>query len=281
MATFKMTMLFNHVSGISSPNQPLHRTGGWSESWYKDGNSVSDIVAAFTGTGVAAQAGVALGPARAALLPFGASITGIRVQSVVPAAPAQSIGILLPGQAGNLADVPQMAVLLACPGLGVNNIRRVALRGIPDAQVIEGEASYTGPYLGQLQTFIALLNSWKFRGRDLSQPLNKIVSITALGVITFEGNVTYSPLDFVRILKAKDSTGNLRGGRFQITVVGPNSNQVTIGGWPFGATTGGSARKDAVVYPLVDSANTKANRVVVKKVGRPFVAYRGRRSRKR
>jgi hypothetical protein len=283
MATFKLTTLFQYSSAVSTPNSPLHRTGGFSESWYIDAANSGQVV-----TGAQLMPGqfgiTGLWPARAQLLPVGTSIIGYRVQQVSPPGPSQAGAILYPGTAGIQADVPQMALLCRAQGQGVNNIRRFTLRAVPDSQVVEGEAAFAAPFLRDLQTFFQSLNGWKFRGRDLSQPSFRIVSITPLvgggATVQCEQLPTVVVNDMVRILRTVDATKNSRGARVQITAVGPG-NSVTINAWAFGACTLGSIRKDAVVFPLVDINNTGFGRVVVRRIGRPFVGFRGRRSKRR
>jgi hypothetical protein len=166
--------------------------------------------------------------------------------------------------------------------LGVRNIRRVALRGIPDINVVEGEYQPQGTFPANLNSFIQALAAWQFRGRDLSQAAQPVLTIGATGLVTAVSPLAFIQLQMVRVLKAKDSSGNLRGGRFQVATVGPNANQITLLNWPFGACTGGNVRLDtANIYASVDAANTTSGRIVVKKVGRPFTQYRGRRGRRR
>lgn len=284
MALYKVTMIFQGTSAISSPNAAVHRTGGWSESVYMTplAGQVPIQVPQF---GQVNLGGVVLPllPARANMLPLGYGIVGLRLQAINPTGPSQSIGVNYPGVTE--ADVPQMALLAKVPSVGANNIRRMILRGIPDAYITEGEFTPNLAYQAALFQFFASLGGYQFRGRDLSQPSFRIVKISptagTAAAVTFEANVPYQLLQFVRILKSKDATGNLRGGRAQVTVLGGAGNLITIDPWPFGPTVGGSARLDGVVYPTIDAGNIALSRVVVKRVGRPPIGYRGRRSRRR
>lgn len=279
MAVFKMTTLFQYASGASNPNLPLHRTGGWSESWYATGNVNSDIINLFNGVGLAAGR-VGFWKARAVLLPVGTGIIGFRIQSVSPIGPIQTGALSLVGPAGQLADTPQTALLIRSPAIGANNIRRWTIRGVPDVQITEGEYQPGGSFGAGVPLMILELAGLQFRGRDLTQPSLRIVSITAVGLVNLEVPYTGAVNDMVRILRTVDAGKNLKGGRFQVTAIGPG-NSVTLNTWPYGATTLGSLRKDAVVYPQVDYLNTSVARVIIKKVGRPFVGYRGRRSKRR
>lgn len=290
MPTWKATMFLQHASNVSSPNAAAHRTGGWSESWYSGAASLQALLANLgigaappTQIGGAVLPTIGLLPARAALLPLGSTIVGARVQQIVPLAGAQSLSALFPGNPNWEADVPQMALLCRMPGLNVANIRRFTLRALPDQFVTEGEFTFGTIFATAVQNFFQSLANFQFRGRDLSQPTVKIVNITsgATFIVTCETAFAPTVNSFVRILKTRDSTGNLRGGRFQVLTVGPGNNVFTIGLWPFGNTTGGSARVDGIVFPTCDAQNAATGRVVTRRVGRPFVQYRGRRARKR
>lgn len=280
MPVFKLTTLFQHLSGASTPNLPIHRTGGWSESLYNTGNAAIDIINNASGINTPQLAN--LWPCRAQLLPLGSAIVGYRIQAVSPPGPAQSGVMNLPGTAANLADIPQMALLLKCPAVGTNNIRRVKLKGIPDSMIVEGEYQPSAAYNTLMNNFITSLTGWQFRARDLSQASIRLVSCSGPEPFTFFSEVppTFVVNDFVRIMRMLDLSKNLRGGRFQVLSVGPG-NTFTVRGWPYGNCTFGSARKDAVIYPVIATSQTSVSRVVTARVGRPFVGYRGRRSKRR
>src|SRR5262249_56600644 len=134
-----------------------------------------------------------------------------------------------------------------------------------------------------VSSFLVALNTWNFRARDLTQTTVKIVNIAVVaGVTTVNTEVPPTVLvnDFVRILRTLDANKVQRGGRIQVLTVGPG-NAFTIGLWPFGSTTGGSARKDGIVFPLFNGSIAAVSRSVVAKVGRAPFQYRGRRTKRR
>lgn len=289
MPIFKATMLFQQVTAASSPNAPVRRLAGWSESWY--GNFADQP----TCLGFLVIGGVQGGPAvnnpvgariltqdRGALLNIGQSIVGVRVQQVSPPGPTIAFPVNVAGGTTQ-EDIPQMAMLCSAKGLGVNNTKRFTVRGMTDSIVVEGEFNQGNISITEFQNFFKSLGNWAFRGRDLSQTTFKIVNIIQAANVLVTTELPYAPAvgSFVRILKSKDTSGNLRGGRFQVLTLGPLANQFTIGLWNFGSTTGGSVRTDATIYPAVDPANCFVLRIVTRRVGRPFVQYRGRRSRRR
>ena len=279
----KCTMLIQQATAASSPGAPVKRIAGWSESWYWPGTSLQSAITAMTGA--KARGGIVLIPGlallRAALLNLGGSIVGIRFQGVNPIGPSQTLAVNYPGKGET--DFPSASLLTYIPGQGVKNIRRHALRGLEDAQVFEGEYSPSSAYTTLMQTYFAGLVGFQFQGRDLSQPLQPIDNIDGTGKVTTIANHPYQPGEWVRILKSKDSSGNLRGGRFNIPMASTVTNSTfTISRWPYSSTTGGNARLDpGPQYFNADWSNATTGRVVYKKVGRPFVAFHGRRSRRR
>lgn len=276
--TIKFTMLIQDATAVSNPNAPVHRIAGWSESWYYPGTNIQACLAAAFGTGgLIPQLGLV--PTRAGLLSLGSSVIGQRVQVVDPPGLAQSLNNVYPGNGLFATGYPSVALLSKVPGIGVRNIRRVLTRGLPSAVVTEGEYTPTALWNVALALYVQALAGWQFRGRDLAQPIFNVLTISPAGLVQCQQNLPFATNQPIRILRTKDVTGDLRGGRFIVSTTGPLSSQCTILNWPYGATTGGTVRADAVVYPAVDTANFAPGRTVVKKVGRPFYQFRGRRSK--
>jgi hypothetical protein len=274
----KLTMLFQLTTNISHPLSPNRRIGGWSESWYFPGQDAAAArAAALNGVGNIPS----IMSTRAGFLPNGAAIIGARFQVVDPRGPSQSIGVSLPGTYNVESDVPQMALLVRIPGVGVNNVRTTILRGLPDDRVREGELFATQAFAVAIGAWVTSLPPWRFRGRDLSQPTIKMISISSTGVVATETPHGYGMGDMVRISRTVLSSGDFGGGRFQVSVLGPGALTFTVLNWDQGLGLGGSVRKDGIIYPQPDISNLSFQRVVVRKVGRPFVGYRGRRSRRR
>lgn len=278
----KGTQIFTHTSRVSDPASPIHRIGGWTESYYWEGATIEQFRNEFLG-GPNPAGGVWLGLSllRARLLPTGANIVGQRYQQVNPVGPSQSLGRLFAGSAGILNDVPQMTLLCDAPGVGVKNVRRLFLRGMPDVRVTEGEFDAPAGYISALQDFFDFLAKFSFRARDLNQPQIPVVSITSGGVVTSSAAVPFLQNSFVQIGRAKTATGGNVTGVFQVDSVGPGFGVFQLKNWTLGSTTGGYARGYAIIYPKFDAPSVHFNRIVVKKIGRPFTQYRGRRSKRR
>jgi hypothetical protein len=284
----KCTALFQLATNVDFPNLPQRRIGGWSESWYVPGISIPTALQLFNGISLTSTLSY-LGwcAYRAALLPPGALIVGQRFQVINPTQPpspgaSQTLGQLFPGGWGEPADIPQQALLCSCASVGTNNIKRFTLRGIPDARVVEGEFQASGPYNQLLQAFFTSLNGFLFRGRDLSQTTFNLVGITALGVATTVQAHNYTVGQIVRVLRSKTVDGDLIGGLFRVSAIGPDQFTFTMGNWsPAEATTGGRVRLEQITFPAVDVTRTFFQRATTRRVGRPFTQYRGRRSVRR
>lgn len=273
MALFKATLLFSLTTNAETPNAAESRIGGWSESWYTSAVDQAEVRRRLMGPNPGSPP---LAQRRAALLPRGARIVGQRYQQIDPAGPSQQTSVNLPGSADLSADVPQMAMLISVPSIGRTNIKRLVLRGIPDARVVQGEYFPSDAYDIALRTFFFGLVGWQFRGRDLSQATLVIEGVSAAGEVTTEVNHPYVVGDYVRILRTQDQGGNLFGGRFRV-IAPVTARTFVLNGWEGGITDGGKVRLDAIVYPNVDAAAIQIGRVVVRKVGRPSSGYVGRR----
>jgi hypothetical protein len=278
----KCTALFQLATNVDFPNNPTRRLAGWSESWYFAGSSIQNAQSLFQGINLVGGIGIpGWCSLRAAMLPGGAAIVGQRYQVVNPTGPSQVTGQLFPGSSGATADIPQQAILIYVPALGANNIRRSTLRGIPDPIIVEGETAFTPAFTTALSSFFSFLQNFQFRARDLSQPTFTILNITAAGVVTCETPHTLQVGQMVRILRTRTADGDLIGGRFQVSAIGPGNTVFTLLNWtPAEATTGGKVRVDAIVFVPVNPAGCVAGRAVTRRVGRPFTQYRGRRSRR-
>lgn|SRR5262245_31335055 len=274
MPAIKVTMLFQQATNFSNTSSPARRVAGWSESWYSAG---TDIQRAIRNTvGAAGRSGPGLCEARAGLLCKGASIVGQRFQQVDPKGPSQSLNKTYGGWDSSIGDIPQMSILYRVPSTDSPNIRRGILRGIPDAAVVEGELATYAAWYSWLPTYYRALQFFTFRGRDLTAPAVKILDIDETGLVNCEVAHTYALNDMVRILRTLDERGIFQGGRFQIDTLGPGAVKFKVRNWTFGKTTGGTVRKDGIVYPTIDWQNITTGRVITRKVGRPSGQYRGR-----
>lgn len=271
MAT-KCTMLLQLGTSLDPASaQTVRRVAGFSESWYSTAPLTPALENLF----------LLLAQRRAALLPATGSIVGFRFQTTDGLTSGATVTRIksIPGTAGNQTDVPQMALKFDIDANGTPNQRIWLMRGVPDAQITNGEYQPSATFRTNVNTFFTTLGtSWAFRGQNLTTPTTPIFSISALGVITWLANPGYADGSILRVLRARDSAGRSNGGRFLVSNVVANTGQLL--GWTFGASTGGKSRLYQVIFPpipaTVDAALTA--QAVVKKVGRPFSLYRGRRA---
>lgn len=267
----KCTMLFGYASNAAGASV-VTRTAGWSESIYQVGTSIPTVRAQFE----------VLCRKRAALLPDKCALIGQRYQIVNPVGASQSFDTQFPGSGLRPADIPQMALLVKLIGSATRNTRAMMLRAIPDAMVIDGEYVPDSNYRSLVTVLMNELSggAWSFRARDLGQPQFPILSIAQTGtdgIVTAEVDVPYVVGDFVRILKTRNVGDRAVGGRFRVSAA-TGGNVFTLQNFTLGNTTKGQVRKDLVIYPNVGSATPV--RISTHKVGRPFNAYRGRRSKR-
>jgi len=273
MPHVKATMLF---SLTTAPDNGLDnaRTGGWSESWYFSG-TIAETVTAFTsGAG-------ALCPLRAALLPATASIMGQRYQTVdpLPVGAAISRARDFPGRPVLVTDVPQMALLISCVGVAVPNVKHFVMRGVPDENVVGGEFKPVVSYANALELFLAKLGTFKFKGMDSTVPKIAVSEVnTAAGTCTTKVPHNFVVGDRVRFTGLQNSQ-TVKSFSEERTVISiPTVNTFVFASQLIGFTyTIGFVRKKTTIYIPVDPANSEVQRATVRKVGRPFDQYVGRR----
>jgi hypothetical protein len=293
--SIKVVVLFQTVTQPSAAVGPLGITltttsapnigyvarqhiAGWSEYFYFYTDSVIDLLSALrTGFGGLP----AYLPARAALLPPSGQIVGVRLYQG-GAGKGQSYGFSYPGQAGLEQDFPQSALLCKTGPPGVAVSRRFTLRCIPDDVVQGGEFTPSPGYANAVANYFQALYNFTFRAFDPTAATAGIFNISAAGVITT--TIAVQPFlvnQIVTITRTLD--GNQLFHKFQgvVTSVGPAQNQFTVSGWTFGACTGGTVSLKSKLHYSMNPSVSAVSRIVVRKVGRPFEQYRGRRSKRR
>jgi len=271
MPTIKCTMLIQQNTGGGAGQ--LVRVGGWSESWYSQ----------ITGTELISRFN-SLCQVRAAMLSPDARIIGQRYQQVEPEVTSSQVAsVTFPGTSGTAGDVPQMSVLVKVVAQAPNpNIRQWAIRGVPDARVVNGEFVPSIQWTQSFNTFQSTLQglAFRFRGRDLLASQGAINFIDATGEVWMNSPITTSDGTLVQVIKAMNEDGRQVGGTFQV-MGSPTSTNLNLRNYNLGLLQGGRLRVVTFIYPLVESGLTSLGRVTVRKVGRPFFSFRGRRSNRR
>lgn len=274
-------MPYRHTSIFGLTTQPTALTkaqphsGGWTESFWTAG-----LIDEPSYNEWAAN--------RAALLPKQAAIVGRRSQlytiagnKLLPGGSA-NLKFLFPGNNGYDCDVPQMALEATAGSRTTANVSRFTLRGIPDAQVTNGEYQPTAAFNNQCDFFFDLINTQNlsFVARDLGAATSRINSV-GLGIVT-----TAAPLagvvanqTYVRFFKCRTHQGLPVKGSYLVTLI--NGNSYTLQGLDqlVQVSSSGQLRVDTIL--LCGMKRPIFSRIVVKKIGRPSQSYRGRASKRR
>lgn len=268
MAMQKCTALFQ-LTTTSSESSYGSRLAGWSESFYSALTNPTQVRSDFQ----------ALCRARAALLPESGAIVGQRYNQVNPTGPSRSEAVICPGVKLSNCDVPQMAALCRAFARNTNNVRNLILRGVPDARVVDGEFQPSRNWLGAFTSFVQVMTDkqFAFRGRDLAQTLYPVQQISDAGVMQLEVAASYVVGDYVRVLRTVNESDRKVGGRFRISIV-TDATHYVLQGWDKGNTVRGQVRKDAIIFPVIGDATLE--RIITRKVGRPFGQYVGRLARR-
>lgn len=273
--SYRYDMLFQLTTVPTQASKAISHTAGWSESHWRQNVLTQDD-----------QILTRMLNARAGMLPKQAAMIGLRIGQFTIAGnrvlPGQTSirKFLKPGQQGYSCDVPQMALELGASTSGVNS-SKFSVRGIPDNQVVQGEYAPTDAWDQRLQEYMNALSSqgWQMLGRVLTNETFKINGISASGVCTLAVAPTFANGAQIRVLRCNDTNGAPVNGVYQASQVAGTT--FVLNNWPQGVVVvaKGSVRVDAVDnFTLID---VEPSRIVVRKVGRPFEQYRGKRSRRR
>jgi hypothetical protein len=255
------------ISFIMTQPTGKQRVGSWSETWYRDG-AASEIVAPINDWI----------KRRCAMLPSVAGCNGYRVQLV--GGRGEITRNYVPGNITTEQDIPQMALNCSCKGSGTQNVKTFQMRGIPDGNVIEGDFQPTAAFNTAFNQFGGQLagSQFRFKAKDLTKPKVRIVSVTAGGEFTLNGDMDFAVGDFLQVLKCTNTVGDTVKGEFYVQTR-TTARTGTFLNWAHGIVTlKGEMRLVAYIYPLVQSGTVKAVYITTRKVGRPFDLYRGRAS---
>jgi len=276
----KCTMLFQLATGTEQPNPSLRRIGGWSESFYFPGNDIQVADLYFNG-------GPGGPPAswcelRAGLLPSSAQIVGQRYQIVDPVGRSQSLNKIWNGGSGLSCDVPQMALLTRLISATTPNTRMYIIRGIPDQMVIDGEYRPSIAYRNAVNRLLVACSQLAMKVKPIESPRCSIATVDNTGLITFNTQrPTSTPFARIELRNVLSSNGTTINGNFATENLPSNPLQLKLLVWDGSNAHGGQAFIVSSNYPQFSSTGFTIGRVIVRKVGRPFVAFRGRASVRR
>jgi hypothetical protein len=283
MAVYRNSLLMAITTNPANKVSASPHSGGWSESFWLNGST-------FLPAGWQKWAAV-----RAAMLPSTASVIGFRVQTYTIAGNkllpgGSSVGKLnVPGTTLYTSDLPQCALELSFSLAGATNSIRSRLASIPDEQISQGEYQPTGPFMAAVQAYIAFVvgtgGGQPFAGvvRNLSLASARVFSLAGTTLTIAPGSTLNAPGQYVRFHRVYDDNGNPVKGSYLVTaaVVGANNTVLTLA-QNLGQTItkpNGLVREDLLTVQNINAGTV--GRALVRKIGRPFASYRGRRSKQR
>ena len=269
MAT-KVTYLFELDTVAGGVSQG--REAGWSESFYR----ADDPSPGADGTIFL------LGSYRAALLGATAVLQNIRIQQTdgVTVGPSRLLQAFLQGAPSLVVDQPQNSIRIRLSTGGSNSQRTLILRGIPDDMVKGGTYTPTAPFAAAVNDFYQNLNvgAWCWRGVNVAATATPVLSVSAAGVITGTIPLTFVVGQRIQVLRTVNACGQRKG--LIGYVIAAAGGTATIGNWTFGDCTGGKVRAYGITFPAIAAPpSTRPITATVRKVGRPFDLYVGRRKR--
>lgn len=287
----KLTLLISVTTDPTNRAAAAAHSGGWSESFYWQQNTFLQ------------QGDFQLwANARATLLAAECSVTGYRQQNftiqgnrLLPGGGATGV-VLAPGTMGANVGPPQSSLMVSFTITGQPQSVRHKLAGLPESMISNGEYQPTPAFAANVTKYISFVTGntqnspFKAAGitRDLTQPSCQVSSIVPgadnTAVITTLSPTGTAVGGFIRLHRVKDTAGDPVIGVWPVTVVTPGAGTMvayTVTGYLTAQAVtkpNGLARNDLLVVNSL--AGGTPNRLVVRKIGRPFVQYRGRRSKR-
>jgi hypothetical protein len=274
MPLVKVSTLISFVTRPVDLGSAAAHAGGWSEQVWCPTPPFSRIQA------------VGFGTVRANLLPQLCTIVGLRQQiytiagnKLVPGG-ASVLPLNLPGASAYTINNPQSSLALRITSAGVANVGRYTLRAVPDEVMVNGEFNGDLIYKGRIDALAAAMIAYQtgFVGRNLAAVSASCLGSDGTSMIVANSGI-FAVGDFVRFVKIKGSTSLPVSGTFQITAILPGNKITFVGGAGSNAKPGGTIRVDGIGY--FTTAAVSIGRAGVRKVGRPFGGYVGRRSKRR
>lgn len=261
MPIWKGTLLYQ--AGTELP-----RVAGFSESFYTDVDTADNAFGRLSRYLLN----------RRVLMASSVVCIGLRVSDVANPGVSFTQRFREPGQAGIAADIPQMALQLECNS-AAGAKRQFLLRGIPDARVIGGEYSPTQWFTTELSRMRATMRDYLLlRVTSRTEPQIPVQVITGDGAFILTAPMTYNVGEKLQAMRMQDAFGRTVKGTYTVSAK-TNSTVGTLANWTAGTITIGRLRRRSIIYSPITSVSLV--KVGTRKVGRPFVQYSGRRSRRK
>ena len=267
MAVIKFTFLFNWRS-----------RSGWSETFYRDLTSFADLA-----DGNVTRISRNIATKRAGCLTVNAIIQAVRVSNTSTPNIVRVIQLNMPGTLGSFfgdattnSDVVNVALLSNL--VGASGARRsYMLRGLPDADVVNGQVTFArfgqGPYT---EWFTELTNgSYRIRDNIKGVPF-AVVDITgATGILTTVAPPPW-PANQALLIRTR-TVGNGKKISWTGKTIATGANTTTLRNWKYGDAQAGISFALTPTYtPITDSVITEPKWARTRKTGRPSDLSRGR-----
>jgi len=252
------------------------RTGSWTESLYGP-SDVPAITALLKGPRNPPSVFPYL-QARANILNNAATIVGVRLY-LSGAGKGQLIPAQYKGVYGR-GDQPSAALSLLATAKDSGQSRRWDIRGVPDDQIKNGEWAPTTDMAHRMKELFASMSGLGWMKKSSLNQVD-IFNITAPGVVTTRVVHGFGIGNIVTIKRTyNQSSQTQQGGEFKVSGT-PDATTVTLVGWTGGACRGGTISMDTESFQDFGQSDLGVRKATNHKVGRPFDAFRGRKSKKR
>lgn len=275
----RVTLLFDITTDPQDRASASPHSGGWSESFYVAGTQFQPLT--FFTAWAGNRAGLLAG--EGAIIGYRQQLFTIDGNKLLPGGSAAG-ALNTPGVWGSDLNAPQDSLMLNWSLSGQPQTIRTRLPGVPDSQVASGEYQPAALYKTYLTKYVNFIVGIPMTGisRDLTQPDSRVKSFSA-GSLTTLSATGAAAKDYIRFRRVKDDNGRPLEGSYLVTAVVANADgtfSYTLFDSPAQTVSkpNGTARRDLLVNPVITAG--VPNRLVVRKIGRPFQLYRGRRSKR-
>jgi hypothetical protein len=259
MPTFKCTAIFNYKNADNRP-------GGWSESLYRTADTAANAINELN----------LLVQRRMGLASSGVVCVGMRASNESNPGISQVVTTGIKGQVLVEQDTPWQAVYIDAKTADGHR-RPIILRGIGDGLIVGGILVPNEQWNDAFARWRLRMenNGWQLRGKNLANTPKAISDIDGTGNVTMIAALPLAPGDIIEFYRTRDVSGKSVIGSSTIDTV-TDAKRFKLANWePGRVVLKGKMRK--LEYGFFSIASVQTVRVTLRKVGRPFFPYVGRR----